>query len=258
MRRFDRRIAALQIAFALIFCAQSCATFGPRRVAAPCDESIEELLSPVKAGEGIEIVGKLRLDLSRYRIRGLMRIAYFPSEGMARIDFRHSSLFGALEEEVTILAGDSLVIYDRGSGRYLGSDSSLALVRDETGAQVASDDILIALLFAFPRCADMRSVSVVRRGESWRLKADWRGRRIEVRGERGWGTREFKQCFAGGGSCYTITYGKPLAASNLAYPCWVRLRRDNGGEKAIFELIEIKSITASTSMFEIGGIMDRQ
>jgi hypothetical protein len=257
MRTFGRRAAALPITFALIALAQSCATFGPRRVEVPCDERFETLISPVKAGEGIEIVGKLRLDLPRYRIRGLMRIAYFPGEGTARIDFRHSSLFGALEAEVTILAGDSLVIYDRESGKYLGNDSSLALVRDETGGDVAPDDILIALLLAFPRCAEMRSVSVARTGETWRLKADWRDRRIEMRGERGRGAREFKQCFAGGTGCYTISYGTPMAASNLAYPRWVRLRRDNRNAQATFDVLAIKAITESPSLFEMDGIKDR-
>jgi hypothetical protein len=257
MGTFAKRIAALLIPLALIALSQSCATFGPRRVAAPCDESFEALLSPVKAGEGIEIVGKLRLDLSRYRVRGLVRIVYVPGEGEARIDFRYSSLFGALEEEVTILAGDSLVIYDRGGGKYLGNDSSLALVRDETGGEVAPDDILIALSLAFPRCAEMRSASVERSGEVWRLKADWRNRRIEMRGERGRGTQEFRQCFSGGGGCYTIFYGEPMISTNLAYPRWVRLRKDDGNGKATFELIEIKAITESPSTFEVEGIQDR-
>jgi hypothetical protein len=257
MRRFGRCAAVLPIAFALIVLAQSCATLGPRPVEAPCDESFEARISPVKAGEGIEIVGKLRLDLPRYRIRGLARIAYFPGEGAARIDFRHSSLFGAVEAEATIFAGDSLVIYDRESGTFLGSDSSLALVRDETGADVAPDDILVALLLAFPRCAEMRSVSIARAGETWRLKAEWRGRRIEMRGERGKGTREFRQCFAGGAGCYTISYGAPMAESNLAYPRWVRLRRDNRNEQAVFELIAIKAITESPPLFESGGVEDR-
>jgi len=257
MRTFGRRVAVLHITFALIALTQSCAVFGPRRVEAPCDESFEALLSPVKAADGIEIVGKLRLDLSRYRIRGIMRVAYSPAEGLARIDFRHSSLFGAIEEDVTILAGDSLVIYNRESGTYLGNDSSLALIRGEIGGGIAPDDILIALLLAFPRCAEMQSASVERSGETWRLKADWRDRRIEMRGENGRGAHEFRQCFTGGAGCYTISYGTPMAASNLAYPRWVRLRRDNGGEKATFELIEIKATTESPSMLDAGATIDR-
>ncbi len=240
-----------------IVLAQSCAVFGPSRIEAPCDESFEALLSPARVGEGIEIVGKLRLDLSRGRVRGLMRIAYSPGEGMARIDFRHSSLFGALEEDVTILAGDSLVIYDRESGEYLGNDSSLAFVSDETGGALEPDDILIALLLAFPRCAEMRSVSVARSGETWRLKADWRDRRIEMRGGNGRGAHEFRQCFAGGAACYTISYGEPMVASNLAYPRSVRIRKDNGNEKAIFEVIEIKPLTELSPIFDGGAVKER-
>ncbi len=237
--------------------AQSCAAVRPGRIEAPCDEGFEALLSPAHAGEGIEIVGKLRMDLSRGRVRGLMRIAYSPGEGMARIDFRHSSLFGALEEDVTILAGDSLVIYDRESGEYLGNDSSLALARDETGGAIEPDDILVALLLAFPRCAEMRSVSVVRSGETWRLRADWRNRRIDMRGDNGRGAHEFRQCFAGGAGCYTISYGEPVAASGLAYPRSVRLRKDNGTEKAVFELIEIKPLSETSSISDMGAIRER-
>jgi hypothetical protein len=257
MGTFARRIAAFHLTLALIALSQSCATLGPRRVATPCDESFDALLSPAKTAGGVEVVGKLRLDLSRYRIRGLVKIAYSPAEGEARIDFRHSSLFGAIEEDVTILAGDSLAIYDRVSGRYLGNDSSLALVREATGGEIAPDDILIAMGLASPRCAEMGSISATRSSETWRLRGGWRDRRIEMRGEAGRGTLEFKQCFAGGAGCYTITYGKPVVSSDVAYPSWVRLRREGGSETATFELIELKSVTIPPAMFEVGGIEDR-
>jgi len=48
-----------------------------------------------------------------------------------------------------------------------------------------------------------------------------------------------------------------MASSNLAYPRWVRLRRDNRNRTATFELIEIKAITVSSSMFEMDAIKDR-
>jgi hypothetical protein len=251
-----RRIGALLVACAATALAQSCATLGPPRVV-PCDERVETLLAPVSAGEGIEIVGKLRLDLPRYRVRGLARIAFSPHAGMARIDFRHSSLFGAIEEDVTVLAGDSLVIYDRGTGAYFGNDSSLTLVRKETGGNVDGRDMLVALLLAAPRCAEMRSVSIAQSGDEWRLKGTWRDRPIEMKGERGRGIRELKQCLAGGSGCYTITYGERATTAGLSYPRWVRLRRDGGSERATFQLIEIKSDTIDTSIFERRGVDDR-
>jgi hypothetical protein len=251
-----RRIATLLVACAATALAQSCATLGPPRVEVPCDGRFEALISPVSAGAGIEIVGKLRLDLPRYRVRGLARIAFSPQAGMARIDFRHSSLFGAIEEDVTVLAGDSLAMYDRGTGTYVGNDSSLALVRRETGGNVDGRDMLVALLLAAPRCAEMRSVSIAQSGDAWRLKAVWRDRPIEMKGERGRGIREFKQCLSGGSGCYTITYGEPATTGALSYPRWVRLRRDGGSERVTFELIEIKSDTIDTSIFERGVVVD--
>ncbi len=196
MRAIGKGAAAFGIAAAIAL-VQSCASLGPRRAEVPCDERFEASLSPVKPGEGIEVVGTIRAELPRYRIRGIARIAYSPEEGAARIDFRHSSLFGAVEEEVTLLVGDSLVIHEPENGRFIGNDSSLALVREETGCEIAPDDILAVLLFAPPRCAAMESPVAEGGGEDWRLRARWRGRRIEMRGENDRGITEFKLCFGG-------------------------------------------------------------
>jgi hypothetical protein len=248
---FDRRTAALWTAVAAVALAQSCASLGPRGAEAPCDERFDEIVRfPAVPGEALEIVGKLRIDLSRYRIRGLARIVYVPVENTARIDFRHSSLFGAVEEDVTLLIGDSLVIEDRTGGRYIGNDSSLALVKQETGCDVAPDDILAALLFELPRCAEMESAAVVREGDDWRLRGDWRGRRLELRGNAGDGIVEFKECYAGHAGCYTVTYGERTTESALSYPRWIRLRREGAQERITFDLVDIKVITVTPGMFE--------
>lgn len=257
MRAFDREAAARWIAVAAIAIAPSCASLGPRRAAAPCDERFDALLAPVKAGDGIEVVGKIRVELPRYRIRGIARIAYSPGEGAARIDFRHSSLFGAVEEDVTLLVGDSLVIYGGESGSYIGNDSSLALVRQETGCEIVPDDILAALLFAPPRCTGMESAAAERGGAEWRLQALWRGRRIEMRGEDERGIAEFKQCFDGDAGCYTMTYGEPAVAAGLSYPRWIRLKREGGPERISFELVDIKALTVMAGMLETDEALER-
>jgi len=48
-----------------------------------------------------------------------------------------------------------------------------------------------------------------------------------------------------------------MVASNRAYPRWVRLRKNNGNEKAIFEVIEIKAVTELPSMLDAGATIDR-
>ncbi len=251
MGAFGKRTAGLWIGAAAMMLAQSCAAPGPRRGGVPCDERFDEIvLFPAMPGEALEIVGKLRIDLPRYRIRGLARIVYVPADHTARIDFRHSSLFGAIEEDVTLLVGDSLIIRDHTGGRRWGNDSSLALVKQETGCEIAPDDILAALLFKLPRCAELESAEVLWDGGDWRLKADWRGRRVELRGNAGRGFTDFKECFSGDAGCYTVTYGERTGEFVFSYPRWIRLRMEGGQERITFELVDIKSITMTPGMLE--------
>ncbi len=228
----------------------SCAALGPRLAESPCDESFDALLDPEWAGEGVEVVGKIRIELSRYRIRGLARIVYSPADGAARIDFRHSSLFGAVEEDFTLLIDDDLLMQDRTRGRFIGDDSTRALVRRETGFDIGPDDMLAALLFAPPRCTEMESPEAELGGEEWRLRGEWRGRRIEMRGEAGRGIMEFKECFEGRAGCYTIAYGETVRGPGISYPKWIRLRREGATERITFELVELKALTMTPEMFE--------
>jgi len=239
---------------AITAAAQSCATFGPPRVPAPCDEKFEALFPAIHAGDGLEIVGRMRMDLARYRVRGLLRIIYSPGEHAARIDFRSSSLFGAVEEDLTLLVGDGLILYDRERGRYFGNDSSLALVEGGIGERITPEDILGVLLFALPRCAELRSPVIEYSLAGWELKGVWRDRPIEMRGEKGAGVKELRLCFPGGKNCYIVRYGDAVTVRSVRYPAWVRLSREKGEGKATFELTEIKEITPSASLFGVEGL----
>lgn len=241
----------------LIAVWQSCATFGPPRVSAPCDENFEALFPAIQVGEGLEIVGKIRMELGAYRLRGILRITYAPREHAARMDFRQSNLFGSLEKDVTILAGDSLIIYDRETGRYLANDSSLSLVEEGLGERITPEDILCVLLLDVPRCTELRSAAVTHSGADWELKALWKDRRIEMRGDTNAGLSEFRQCYAGEKDCYIAKYGPAMTARNVSYPAWVRLSKENGEGKVIIELTEIKEVTPSTSIFEVDGLEGR-
>jgi hypothetical protein len=237
--------------------ATSCASLGPPRVQVPCDERFEALLPSLQREAGLEIVGRLRMEMAPYRIRGLLRITYSPHEHAARIDFRHSSLFGAIEEDVTVLVGDSLIIYDRGDGRYFGNDSSLALVEQVMGERITPADILGALLLELPRCEELQSPVIEFSGDSWRLNAIWRDRRIEMRGERGAGVSELGLCFAGARRCYVTTYGGAAPSSSVRYPAKVRLSSMKGEGRAILELIRIKEVALSGALLEGEAIEGR-
>ncbi len=192
------------------------------------------------------------MELPQYRIRGLCRILYSPDK-LLRIDFRHSSLFGALREDVTVLVGDSLVIYDREEGRYFTGDSSLAVLRRGIGERIEPDDIFYALLLAIPACSELEGREIIEFGSRWELRARWRDRNIMIRGERGKGPREFEQCFAGRGRCYLIRYDSYDSVSGAVYPGRMRLERNSGRERIDFELTDIKEVIPSASMFDPGG-----
>lgn len=240
----------------IIAVMQSCASF--RNVPRPisCDEQFEALFPSAGNIRGLEIVGKIRIELPQYRIRGLCRMLYSPDEGL-RIDFRHSSLFGALREDVTVLIGDSLVIYDRQEGRFVASDSARAILRRGIGESIEPDDILYALLLEIPRCSELEGRTVSGSGSRWELRARWRGRDIVIRGERGKGPREFRQCFAGSRRCYTITYDSYAAISGTRFPSRAWLEREHAAERIDFELTEIKEVEAFPSMFDPGELEAR-
>jgi hypothetical protein len=248
----EKHIRLIPYLIVLVALMQSCAFLGSPRVQAPCDSEFEALFPAIQAADGIEIVGKVRLEVRQYRIRGLLRIIYSPREHAAQLDFQNSSLFGAIEEDVTMLVGDSLIIFDRERGTYFGNDSARALVEEKMGEKITAEDILDALLFSYPCCAELQSPAIEYSGADWKLKADWRGRRIEMRGERSVGLSEFRFCFAGESS-YSLTYGRPAKSSMVRYPAWVKLSRDGGGAKALFEVIEIKEIASPLPLFETSG-----
>lgn len=243
--------SSLAIGLLCVAITESCATFGPPRAPVPCDERFEALLPAIHAGEGLEIVGRMRMDLGQYRVRGLLRIIYSPGENAARIDFRSSSLFGAIEEDLTLLVGDGLILYDRERGRYFGNDSSLALVEGGIGERITPEDILGVLLFALPRCGDLRSAAIEYSRAGWELKGVWRDRPIEMRGEQGAGVKELKLRLPGGKSRYIVRYGDAVKVRSVRYPAWVRLSREKKDGKAAFELTEIKEYTPTASLFDV-------
>ncbi len=175
----------------------------------------------------------------------------FSPAGDLRIDFNHSSLFGAVREDATLIVRDSLIIYDRESGRLIGADSSLAMLRESIGAAITPGDIVRALLLAVPTCAELEEPRLEIKGDLWTLEAVWRGRRVEMNGKTGEGPRSSRECFSGGGRCYLIDYSYARGAKGVRYPQWIRLSKEGTSESVTLEVTAVTIVPVSASEFEI-------
>ncbi|MCK4237458.1 MAG: hypothetical protein KAX38_10095 [Candidatus Krumholzibacteria bacterium] len=206
-----------------------------------CESEFPYLFSVGGAEEGLSIVGKARMELPRYRVRGIFNFRYLTS-GDLRIDFRHSSLFGAYREDVSIFIHDGeMSIYDHERGNFFGNDSSLAIIGRSLGFEIYPDDILYALLLETPECSGIVSLNAESYGGDWTLTGEWRGRWINISGKKGEGTLRFRQCRDDGRGCYLIRYSYAGREGTIRYPKKIVLTRENGTERVS---IEIKKLWA--------------
>jgi hypothetical protein len=182
-------------------------------------------------------VGRIRIDLPRYRIRGICRVEYDGEDAMS-IDFKHSSLFGAYEEDALILLrGDELVIMDRERNRTFDTDSSVAIIARGVGFDIQADDLLYALLFALPACPEIEGPEYSADGAGWSLAGVWRGRSIELEGSDGGAVEAFSFCPIDKNNCYRMSYKYD---SDSVYPERIVLVRRGGRERITFDIVDCR------------------
>ena len=183
-------------------------------------------------------VGRVKIELPKYRIRGICRID-FDGRNALTIDFKHSSLFGAYEEDALIRLRDGeLTIVDRERERWFDTDSSLAIIARGVGFEVYADDLLYALLFAFPGCSEMTGTELWEGEEGWRLAGEWRGRRIELEGGKRHTIESFSFCIRDEMDCFTMSYRYD---DSSAYPNRIGMARDGGRAKITFDIVDYRS-----------------
>lgn len=186
----------------------------------------------------VTAVGRVKLDLPKYRIRGICRIDFDGRDALT-IDFKHSSLFGAYEEDVLIRLRDGeLTILDRQRERWFDTDSSLAMIARGVGFEVYADDLLYALLLAFPECSEMTGTESWEGEEGWRLVGEWRGRRIELEGGKRRTVESFSLCIRDEMDCFTMSY---RYEDSSAYPNRIGMVRDGGRVKITFDIVDYRS-----------------
>lgn len=235
----------------ILMIVESCALRPKTLVRASCEAELPRLFGRAAKHEALTIVGKVRIDLPTYRVRGLCRIIYLRPGGL-RIDFRHSSLFGAYSEDASIYVRSGMItIYDRERGSFFGEDSSLAILGDYLDFELRPDDVIYTLLLEVPSCSEFDRLELGGSEDAWMLKGGWRGRGVEVSGVRGWGPRRFRLCSNRGTGCYTINY--IYDGGGGEFPSMIRISRENGTERLSLEIREVELEPHSWDEFETGS-----
>jgi hypothetical protein len=207
----------------------------------PCSGELDTPFSPYGEGEQISIVGRAKIVLPKYRVRGICRIHSEPSGGLV-IDFEHSSLFGAYREDATImLEGEELLIIDRERERMYGNDESLSILGSQLAFDLFPDDIRYALLFAVPDCAEIDDLVVDSHDGRWSLSGEWRGRNIEMEGRGGLGPERLTLCTKDKTDCYTISYKHD---NDGMYPRGLEMVKEGGQERIYLEIIDVELSSA--------------
>ncbi len=211
------------------------------------------LFSKVSNESHLNIRGRVRIDLPRYRVRGLCTIRATPA-GDVRIDFHHSSLFGSYREDATIfLRGGKLGILDRERDAFFGHDSTIALLRDHLGFNIVPDDIAQILLLACLDCTEMDSSSMEysHRRDGWRFSGKWRGRRIEIKGRNDGEPTYFRQCREDDTVCYIAHYEYDGEETPERYPSVVTVFREYGSERLVLTVRDVKRKYVGEGVFEL-------
>ena len=215
----------------------SCAARPGYRPAPPCSDEVLEPFSPCGGGGRISIVGRAKIVLPKYRVRGICRIRSDSSGGLV-VDFEHSSLFGAYREDATIrLEGDELFIIDRERSRTFDNEASLSMLGSHLAFDIKPDDIRYALLLSVPACSEIEGMITDSRNGRWSLSGEWRGRIIEIEGEDGMGPDRFNLCTKDKSTCYTIRYKQHVDG---VYPRSLEMVRNGSGERLYLEIIDVE------------------
>ncbi len=210
---------------------QSCAAGPSMVVKVPYDESRPLNFPPMPRETDLVITGKVRLDLPRYRVRGVCRIVR-SSEGSVRIDFTHSSLFGSYREDATILIEDGRVLlFDNERLISWDNDSALAMLEDHFGFPIYPDDLLCVLLMEDSCFDEGRAVSRIgEEGKDLTLFGEWHGRRLEIGAREDGRPASIRFCTGDGKTCYLSRYKYKEYGNDFFYPERIVVEREHSSE----------------------------
>ncbi len=227
MNRFSIIIFILMI-------AGSCTNSPPAGQLLPADDGALAAIFPPQASlsdDYLEIIARVRLDLPKYRIKGICAIFRSP-DGSVQIDFVHTSLFGSYREDATIyVAGDSIAIQDHERGVFRGNTETLEHLSAHFDFEIMPDDVIVLMLLGTPRREDLENARLAVSGGRWTLLAQWRGRQLEIEGDDGRGPSRLRICSIDGKGCYEARYGYESTGGFGGYPERIICERMGGSER---------------------------
>jgi hypothetical protein len=163
-------------------------------------------------------------------------------------------MFGAYREDATILVqGGRMEIFDHERERFYGNDSSQALLERYFGIDIQPDDLIVALLLEAPVCSEIVSRELHGSEEEWSLVGVWRGRRIEIAGERGKGPVSFRLSSGEGKVTYLIKYRYNGIGGTFSYPERITVTREYGSERLSLEVHRAAVPSRGWSAWPDGG-----
>lgn len=239
MRMTMKGKALCAVSLLLVF--YSCSSGGLRNLPVSEEPFVEEKMAGYFSRNPVLVSGKAKLEFSRYRFRGVFRLE--SDENGARIDFDHSSMFGAVKEEGSVfISTNGISVFDNKRGTFYDGEASENLVSDAAGVRVLPEDLLMALLLDLPGFADLDSLKTYSDGDAWRVTGLRGDRRIDIAGERKSGPVLLEICGADGSWCFSASYRYGSSPKTIVYPEKIVIRKNDGSVRINMDIEKVSAI----------------
>jgi len=199
----------------------------------------------------VSLRGRLRAELPKYRVKGILQI-YCSREGSIRIDFHHSSLMGAYEENYTLLISEGTIyLYDRMREVLYRGEEVLELLSNALGTNVYVDDLPVILLFKNLESVVERSIDSKGMEGKWKVEGTFRGRNITIKGTKH--VESIEQCIDK--KCYIARYMRYRDTGTFIYPFYMVLTKKPGTEKLTFKVSNVEIVKHVDERFTLDGMI---
>ena len=222
----------------IVFLLQGC---GAKMTAIPVSDAddYDRIFPGLKCGGPLVITGKAKLEFSRYRFRGVFRLEY--EEETIRIDFDHSSLFGAVKEEASIFIGqEGITVFDQKRAEYYDEAASGELISGAVGGYVLPSDIFLALLLERPRFSELHSIKGSGDDGRWKISGIYKAKEIEFLGEKSTGPVLLKLRDVDDMWGFSVFYSYSEDDKYCGYPKEITIKTDDGSARITLDIVSVK------------------